>query len=45
VRIDLLENDYFGPIGDLQIWADALCCEDPVSTDTRSFDAIKSLFR
>lgn len=32
-------------VGDLLIWADADCCENPVNTESQSFGDVKSLFR
>ena len=31
--------------GDILIWADADCCENPVNTESRTFGEVKSLFR
>jgi hypothetical protein len=35
----------FGFPGNLMMWADAQCCEPPVGTGTKSWGAIKGLFR
>jgi hypothetical protein len=32
-------------VGDLLIWADADCCDNPVDAESRSFGDVKSLFR
>jgi len=31
--------------GDLLIWADAVCCENPVEVDQKTFGDVKSLYR
>jgi hypothetical protein len=31
--------------GNILMWGDVVCCEDPVATESRSWGAIKSLYR
>ena len=40
--MDLLD---FGMPGEASIYADIICCENPVSADSRSFGDVKALFR
>lgn len=35
----------FQGLGDLLIWADADCCENPVNSEAKTFGDVKSLFR
>jgi len=38
-------DPYFTTYGALNIWADVVCCSDPVAIEERSWGDIKSLFR
>ncbi len=40
--VDLLE---YGFPGNLIMWADAVCCEDPIDAEAKSLGEIKNLFR
>jgi hypothetical protein len=35
----------YGFPGNLLIWADAVCCEPPISTDTETWSTLKGMFR
>lgn len=35
----------FGFPGNLVMWADAMCCEDPIAQERRTWGDVKSLFR
>ncbi len=41
--IDLYQ--YFGEYGDLIMWADLDCCEDPIADERTSWGQVKSLYR